>query len=79
MMRIAILAAILATAIPAARAAHAQPIATDGASRVCARHFRVAIVDEYGFRYDARGDRLNAQGCIIPPPHTPPGGHAIQD
>ena len=25
--------------------------------------------DEYGFRYDSRGHRLNAQGCVISP-HT---------
>lgn len=33
------------------------------------RH-RVAFTDEYGFRYDSRGDRLNAQGYVISP-HTP--------
>jgi hypothetical protein len=32
------------------------------------RH-RVAITDEYGFHYDSRGDRLNAQGYVISP-HT---------
>ncbi|MBS0219306.1 MAG: hypothetical protein JSR91_01060 [Proteobacteria bacterium] len=36
-----------------------------------------AIKDEYGFRYDSMGDRLNTQGCVIAPPHTPPGGRAI--
>jgi hypothetical protein len=30
---------------------------------------REAMRDEYGFRYDARGHRLNAQGCVISP-HT---------
>ena len=25
----------------------------------------VAMRDEYGFRYDARGHRLNARGCVI--------------
>ncbi len=38
----------------------------------------VAITDEYGFRYDSMGDRLNARGCVIPPPLTPPGARAIQ-
>jgi hypothetical protein len=31
------------------------------------------IKDEYGNRYDAEGNRLNAQGCVIPSPVTPPG------
>lgn len=39
---------------------------------------QVAITDEYGFKYDGMGDRLNAQGCVIRPPHTPPGGRAIK-
>ena len=30
---------------------------------------RVAITDEYGFKYDARGDRLDARGNVISP-HT---------
>jgi hypothetical protein len=40
---------------------------------------RVAMTDEYGFRYDGRGDRLNARGCVIAPPVTPPGARAIQN
>ena len=39
---------------------------------------QVAITDEYGFKYDGMGDRLNARGCVIRPPHTPPGGRAIK-
>ena len=31
-----------------------------------------AMRDEYGFRYDARGHRLNAQGCVISPHNTTP-------
>jgi hypothetical protein len=31
------------------------------------------IKDEYGNRYDSEGNRLNAQGCVIPSPVTPPG------
>ena len=31
------------------------------------------IKDEYGFRYDSEGNRLNGQGCVIAPPVTPPG------
>jgi hypothetical protein len=30
---------------------------------------QVAFKDEYGFRYDARGDRLDARGYVISP-HT---------
>jgi hypothetical protein len=37
----------------------------------------VAITDEYGFRYDSMGDRLNARGCVIAPPITPPGAGAV--
>jgi hypothetical protein len=33
---------------------------------------REAMRDEYGFRYDARGNRLNAQGCVISPHNTTP-------
>ena len=32
-----------------------------------------AITDEYGMRYNSRGDRLDARGNIMPPPVTPPG------
>jgi len=35
------------------------------------RH-REAFRDEYGFRYDARGNRLNAQGYVISPHTTTP-------
>jgi len=31
------------------------------------------IKDEYGFRYDNEGNRLNGQGCVIAPPVSPPG------
>lgn len=44
--------------------------------RSCGRS--VAIKDEYGFRYDSMGDRIDARGCVIAPPVTPPGGRAIQ-
>ena len=33
---------------------------------------REAMRDEYGFRYDAHGHRLNAQGCVISPHNTTP-------
>jgi hypothetical protein len=42
-------------------------------------HHQVAITDEYGFKYDAQGDRLDASGHIIAPPVTPPGVSAIQN
>ena len=28
--------------------------------------------DEYGFRYDSQGNRLNARGCVIAPPISRP-------
>ena len=31
---------------------------------------REAMRDEYGFRYDGRGNRINAQGCVMSP-HNP--------
>ena len=39
----------------------------------------VSISDEYGFRYDNMGNRLNARGCVIAPPVTPPGVRAIEN
>jgi hypothetical protein len=36
------------------------------------------IKDEYGFRYDAKGDRLDAGGHVIAPPVTPPGTPALR-
>ena len=36
------------------------------------------IKDEYGFRYDSRGDRLDAGGHVIAPPVTPPGTPALR-
>jgi hypothetical protein len=40
---------------------------------------KVAITDEYGFRYDAWGNRLNGAGYVIAPPHTPAGATVIQN
>jgi hypothetical protein len=40
------------------------------------RH-KVAIVDEYGLHYDSRGDRLDAAGHLIAPPHTLPGARTL--
>jgi len=37
-----------------------------------------AFKDEYGFRYDAQGDRLDASGRVMPPPVTPPGTPALR-
>jgi hypothetical protein len=37
-----------------------------------------AITDEYGFKYDAQGDRLDARGHVIAPPVTPPGTPALR-
>jgi hypothetical protein len=38
----------------------------------------VAFKDEYGFRYDAQGDRLDGSGRVMPPPVTPPGTPALR-
>ena len=38
----------------------------------------VAFTDEYGFRYDAQGDRLDARGYVMAPPVTPPGVAALR-
>jgi len=46
-------------------------------NRMSERH-AVAFRDEYGFRYDAQGDRLDANGYIIAPPVTPPGAAAFR-
>jgi hypothetical protein len=40
---------------------------------------QVAITDEYGFRYDRWGNRLNAAGYVIAPPHTPADALVIQN
>jgi hypothetical protein len=37
-----------------------------------------AITDEYGMRYNSYGDRIDAQGRIMPPPVTPPGVRAYR-
>ena len=42
------------------------------------RH-KVALTDEYGFRYDRWGNRLDGAGRVIAPPHTLPGAHVIQN
>ena len=36
------------------------------------------IRDEYGNRYNSRGDRIDRSGRIIPPPVTPPGVRAYR-
>jgi hypothetical protein len=38
----------------------------------------VAFKDEYGFRYDAQGDRLDGSGHVMAPPVTPPGTPALR-
>jgi len=40
---------------------------------------KVVITDEYGFRYDAWGNRLNAAGHVIAVPRTLPGATVIQN
>jgi hypothetical protein len=40
---------------------------------------KMFITDEYGFRYDRWGNRLNAAGYVIAPPHSSPGALVIQN
>jgi hypothetical protein len=42
-----------------------------GATGACGH--TATITDEYHFRYDAEGNRLDGRGCVIAPPVTPPG------
>jgi hypothetical protein len=36
------------------------------------------FTDECGFRYNSRGDRIDARGRVLPPPVTPPKGKACK-
>jgi hypothetical protein len=89
MKRLALLTAALVGMSGFAGIAYAQSVATapsapghhmkyrtGSMAASCGR--QVAITDEYGFKYDSMGDRLNARGCVIPPPHTRPGARVIQ-
>jgi hypothetical protein len=40
---------------------------------------KVAFTDEYGFRYDKWGNRLDARGHVVAPPHSRPGATVIQN
>jgi len=57
---------------------HPAPI-IDTASAPARGPHKVAITDEYGFRYDRWGNRLNAAGYVTTPPHTLPGATVIQN
>jgi len=46
-------------------------------AQTCSEPRKTAMKDEYGFRYDSRGDRLNAQGCVIAAPHMIPGAKVL--
>lgn len=72
-------------AIGIAQAQSYDPYMTRGERREMIREERrmdnphaVAFTDEYGFRYDAQGDRLDARGYVMPPPVTPPGAAAYR-
>jgi hypothetical protein len=43
------------------------PTAPDGSFR-----------DECGFRYNGRGDRIDARGRVLAPPMTPPNGRSCK-
>lgn len=55
-----------------------QPIVDNGSPPARGPH-KVAFTDEYGFRYDSWGNRLNRAGYVIAPPHTPRGAAVIQN
>ena len=55
---------------PGLQPAQPQQAEMNWQSRRCGH--QEAMRDEYGFRYDARGHRLNAQGCVISPHNTTP-------
>ncbi len=56
-----------------------EPPVVDSASPPAHGPRKVAITDEYGFRYDAWGNRLNSAGHVIAPPRTLPGATVIQN
>jgi hypothetical protein len=79
------LAAIAGLASVANAQSYYDPDMTRGERRQYQREERymnsaheTAITDEYGFRYDSRGDRLDASGHVMPPPVTPPGAPALR-
>jgi hypothetical protein len=37
-----------------------------------------SFTDECGFRYNSRGDRIDAQGRVLPPPMTPTDGRSCK-
>ena len=56
-----------------------EPPIVDTASPPARGPHAAAITDEYGFRYDSWGNRLNGAGYVIAPPHTPVGATVIQN
>ena len=52
---------------PPSQAQTPVPTAPDGSFR-----------DECGFRYNSRGDRIDARGRVLPPPVTPPNGRSCK-
>jgi hypothetical protein len=78
---------LTAALIVTAGAAQAQPSASPNAPMPNQAQYggpmggcghTATIKDEYGFRYDSAGNRLNGHGCVIAPPVTPPGARALQ-
>jgi hypothetical protein len=68
---------------PAASAAGSMTTPAGGQERYQAQMsaeptYPVAITDEYGFRYNSMGDRLDARGHVIAPPVTKPGAAALR-
>jgi hypothetical protein len=61
--------------MPAGIAGHSHEM--QAMARTCSEPRKAAMKDEYGFRYDSRGDRLNALGCVIAPPHMIRGAKVL--
>ena len=65
--------------IAVAGAANAQSMMSTMPSTAGRGPHKVAITDEYGFHYDSAGNRLNAAGYVVAPPHSLPGVAVIQN
>jgi len=68
----------VADAATMTQSAPMAPIVDNSSPPASGKH-KVAFTDEYGFRYDRWGNRLDSAGHVIAPPHTLPGARVIQN
>jgi len=68
----------MADAATMTQSAPMAPIVDNSSPPASGKH-KVAFTDEYGFRYDRWGNRLDSAGHVIAPPHTLPGARVIQN